>query len=689
MPEAVAIIGAAREQPDGDSYLTLGIPVLPGVGKANFEMTKQVMNKQTPSSIDKSASGSRILARTGQRRNGGILPLLVGAIIAFGALASVIYWSFLGGTENDSASLTLMPVTRGEFVAKVLDQGEVQSAENIELKCQVGSRNGNISVIDVIPEGTYVKEGDWLVTLDATSFEKEREQQLLAVSNAETEVISAKAAWDTALASKDEYTKGTFLEEERTIINELFNAEQELEQAKAYLAHSVNLQKKGFLTKQQLKSDEIAVEKAFNSVALEKQRLIVLRDITYAKEMILLDSEIAAADVKHKNAIEAKNIEDRQMAEILRQLEFCRIVVPKGVEGEVVYHKEFDRRGGSEWVLEPGASVREQQVLVKLPNPNLMEVKVLINEQSITAIQQNMPATISVDALASKPLTGFVTKVNSYAEQSGGMGPSTVREYAIFVKILNPPKQLIPGMNASVSIQTEYQPSVLQTPLQCIYSANNTAFVYKATGPNTFETVEIKIVSENTQNVWIESGVEEGDQLVMDPGQVQSFLEDLPETEKESRIELPEGTGVVPPENTTTNNGATDKGTMEKSTTENAAPAGNADQTAKADRPRGDRQRGAGGERGGDGERGGPAGGGGGFNMDAMIDRTMERYDTNTDGKIDSEEQKSFDERASRFSDADKDADGNITREEIKSAMDAMMRQFQQNGGAGAGTGGN
>ena len=95
----------------------------------------------------------------------------------------------------------------------------------------------------------------------------------------------------------------------------------------------------------------------------------------------------------------------------------------------MVYHKEFDRRGGSEWVLEPGATVRERQVLIKLPNPNMMEVKVLINEQSITAIRTNMPATISVDALASKLLTGYVTKVNSYAEQGGWMSSSTRQDW--------------------------------------------------------------------------------------------------------------------------------------------------------------------------------------------------------------------------------------------------------------------
>ena len=416
------------------------------------------------------------------RRGGAVFPLVLGAIVALVALGYFLWTAYSGSSEGPTIEAVFKEVTRGEFVAKVLDQGEVQSAENVEIKCKVGSRNGNITVIDAVPEGTKVKGGDWLISLDKIAFEKEREQQLLAVSNAETSVIQSKASLEAAKAALKEYEQGTFVEQKKTIENEKFNAEQELEQAKAVLQHSINLQKKGFITKQQLKSDEIAVARAQNAVDLAAQKMYVLEEITREKELIQFESDIQSAQVQYDNAIESKKIEDRQLAEIEAQLEFCTINVPEGVEGEVVYHKEFDRRGGSEWILEPGATVREQQVLIKLPNPNKMEVKVLINEQAITSIKAGFPASISVDALSSLPLKGYVTKVNSYAEPSGFMGGSSVREYAIFVRIIDPPADLIPGMNASVTIQTEFQKGVLQAPLQCIYAANDRSYVLRKRG---------------------------------------------------------------------------------------------------------------------------------------------------------------------------------------------------------------
>ncbi len=609
-------------------------------------------------------------------RGGSVIPLISASLVALVLLGGGIYWFFSSAAGEAEINPILSSVVKTEFVAKVLDQGEIQSAENVEIKCQVGSRNGEITVIDVIPEGTMVKSGDWLVTLDSTAFEKELEQQRIAVTNAETAVIQAQAAFDAAVASKKEYEEGLYVEQKKQIENEKFSAEQELEQAQAYLVHSIKLQKKGFITRQQLRSDEIAVDKARNSLELAEKKLDVLENITFPKEIKLLQSDIRAAEVKLQNDIEAKKIEQNQLEEIEEQLRNCEIVVPDGVSGEVVFAKEFDRRGGSEWILEPGATVRERQPLIRLPNREKMEVKVLINEQSITAIAPNMPASIVVDAMAGKSLKGVVTKVNSYAEPGGWMSSSAVREYAVFVRILDPPTSLIPGMNASVTVQTMYEPDALQIPLQCIYAVNDDQFVLRKSGEQ-WETVKVEIGGENSQNVWIKSGIEEGDLLAMNPGAYKNLM-DLPELKTESRIELPEGTVL-----TSIQAGGPDAA-MDGAGGSMRPPGG-------PDGRRGERGGpGSRGERGGDerGGRGGQRGGGGGFSVDSIVDRTMERYDANGDDKIDEDERAEVDERMrDRLADADSDGDGAISREELKSGMEAMFQRMQQGGGFGGGGG--
>lgn len=588
-----------------------------------------------------------------QRRGISLIGVLIGLVSLTLVGGSVLYFNYAQNDGQATIQPILTKVERGEFVSQVLDQGEVQSSENVEIRCQARARNGAMSVISVVPEGTRVKTGDFLVRLDSTSFEKELEQQKVAVANAETGVIQADAALKAAVASLKEYEQGLYVEKMKTIENEIFDANtaietanQEKTQAEAVLEHSKNLYNKGFITRQKLESDEFALKRAYlqydkgvNSLELAEQKKIVLRDITREKETVQLTSDIEAAKVKFENQKEAFKVEQSKLEEINQQIEYCEVRVPEGVAGQVVYGKESSR-GGNEWVLEEGASVRENQIMVRLPDPDQMEIKALINEQSITRIRKDMPVSIKVDALNNQVLRGVVTKVNQYAESSGWMS-SSVRKYAVLVQILDPPETLKPGMNASCSIQVEYQKDVLKAPIQTVYAVGNKQFCLVKKGDD-WETRAVEVKDDNSQTVWIASGVEEGEELVMNPGAYTDYM-DLPEQNLEEKIEL-----------------------SEEEKAEVAAKAKAKEKVGATSQERG---------------------GGGG---DDRISGMFNRYDSNGDGKIDKDELASLDDRAKGFvGRGDLNKDGEITLDEMKKAMEAMMKRMQQGGGGGFGGGGN
>jgi len=597
----------------------------------------------------------------------GSYSILLLMVSVFVVLAVAAGWYFLWDSGGDKGPTPqTATVQRGVFVAQVLDQGEIQSAENVEIRCQVGSRNGDVEVIEVVPEATMVEEGDFLVLLDATPFEKELEQQQIAVTNAKTKVISSKTNLDAAIEAKKEYLQGIFVERERTILNEQFDAQQELDQARANLEHNLRLHGRGFINDTQLRAFEIAVQRAENSLELANQKLQVLREITKPKEVIVFDGDINAAEITYQNDLETLRIEEEKLAEIKEQIENCRIVVPPGVKGEVVYNKEFDRRGGSDWVLEPGAQVRERQVLIKIPDRDKMEVKALINEQSITLVKTGMPARIKVDALNNQTLKGVVTYINRTAESSGWMS-SAVREYAAFVRIIDPPETLIPGMNASVSIQSKYQEDVLTVPIQCIYASGEHLYVLRQTDQGGWETVKVEVGGDNSQVTWVKSGVEEGDVLAMMPGAYPSLL-DLPESIVESPIDL-----------------SSEKvDSLTETDSRNLADPALAGEPGGPNGPNGPNRSGGPGGPGQAAGRGqaGMGGSGGAPNISDM----MARMDPNGDGVIDADELDQLDSRfADRVRDADQDGDGQVTEQEFSDAMRAMMRRFQQGGGPGGG----
>lgn len=582
---------------------------------------------------------------------------LAAQFVIFGLVAVVLLgvagFFYVGRNNQEIAIDPIMSsVTRGEFVSQVLDQGEIQSSENVEIRCEARARNGSMTVLSVTPEGKMVKAGDFLVQLDSTSFDKELEQQNVAMANAETSVIQAETSLASAIATKDEYINGLFVERQRTIQNQIFDAQgqietarQNLTQAEQTMSYSKKLLAKGYLTLEAYRTNEFELDKAKidlqkgeNSLALAEKQLEVLEKITRKKEEVQLESDIKAAKVKLASENKAFEVEKEKLAEIQDMIDKCKITVPEGVEGQVVYAKESSR-GGNDWILEEGTTVRQNQVLVRLPNPEKMEVKALINEQSITRIETGMPATINVDALNNITLTGIVTKVNQYAESSG-WGGSSVRKYAVLVKILDPPEALKPGMNASVTIQVNYIADALLAPIQTIYGVADRHFCLARNG-DEWETIEVELGGDNSQMVYITGGLEEGQELVMNPGAYKEHM-DLPEVENDGKIELPEGA---------------------------------ADEIGKTSNEE-KRGKGRGGKPGQQANGGGrPGGGPGGFDANKILDKMFEA-DQDGDGMLSKDESGRM---ASRFDSMDSDGDGKLTRDEVKKAFSAMM------GGRGGG----
>jgi len=484
-------------------------------------------------------------------RNGVAFQLVIGAVVVAALLGGGAFYFLKNRDSGETFSPILTEVKWGEFVSQVLDQGEVQSSENVEIRCEVRARNGILNVLKVVPEGSMVTEGDFLVQLDTAGFEKELEQQRVTMANAEIAKIQAETRVKTAEAERQEYIYGTYEEQKLLIINEIAEAEgqiqtakQNLMQAEAQYAHNRTLASKGFIVPQELQSSEFAIQNAKIQVTrgenmrlLAEKKLEVLENITKSRFLLQFDSEVQSAEVSLASQSEAYEVERTKLQEIEKMMEMCTIVVPKGVSGTVVYATESSR-SGNDWVLEEGGTVRENQVLVRLPNPKRMEVKALINEQSITQIKVGMPAKIRVDALNNRTLQGIVTKVNQYAEQSGWMS-SNVRKYAAFVRIIEPPDELKPGMNASVSIQTQYEENGLIAPIQSVYGLQDRQFCLVKVGENRWETREVVTAGESSQYVLIKGGLNAGEQLVMNPGAYREYM-DLPEVKLDNRIVLPE-----------------------------------------------------------------------------------------------------------------------------------------------------
>jgi HlyD family secretion protein len=589
------------------------------------------------------------------RRNGNTLTFVLGSCGAVAALSLVGWWTLSGNRGDETPEFLTTEVSQGPYDFVVIEQGTVESATNTELRCQVRSRGGSggggggggggssaggsTSILDVVPEGTMVKEGDIVVELDSSSLTLEENSQMIQVSTRESQLAQAQNALKAAQIAKTEYLEGLYVSQEKLILSELYVAEQNYRTFEQQVGQAKSLLEKNIITALQLETAEVARENAKNGLDNAQTKLNTLRNLTKQKELTVLDANIATAEAAVKAQQLGLQLEQDKLKDIQDQIAKCTIRATQ--PGQVVYANESDMFRGSssnQFIVTPGAMVRERQVIIRLPNAEDMQVKATVNEARVTLVRPGLPVTIRVDALKDDVLEGEVTKVNQYAEPST-FSSGNIKKYATIIKIKNPPPDLRVGMNAEVRIHVERLPSVLQVPVQALAELKNHFFTLVKNG-ETYETREIKIGTSNDKVATIENGLKMGDEVVMNPRSAGGLLK-LPN--------LPDPTSQVVGEIKRTD------------PTEVAA------------------------KKTGDGKKSFAE-----MTPSDMVARYLEQGDVDKDGKLSVKDEVSkMDDRSQqRFATADINHDGFLERRELLSAAAAAMQKMKSKGGGQGGQGG-
>ncbi len=420
----------------------------------------------------------------------------------------------LNDGEKSDADVQTVTVERGPFTFTVTETGEIESAKNIEIRCEVKARNSSgTTILSVVPEGTFVEPGDFLVQLDSSALELELNAQKILVFNSQAAMIEAENIYDTAKIAKIEYLEGTYKQEQQTIQSEIFVAEETLRRAEEYFKYTQRLAGRGYVTQLQVDADRFAVEKARNELATAQSKLEVLRKFTKAKMLTQLDSDIQSAKAKLDSARSSYELDEAKLREIEEQVASCTITAPS--VGQVKYANRKSYRGDNEVVIEAGAQVRENQVIIYLPETSKMQVLAEISEDSTKHVRAGMPALVSVKTVSRDKLAGRVVKVNDYPEPTSFFG-SSVKQYETTIEILDENDTLRPGLTAKAEILVARLDDVLRVPLQTVVQHGREFYCIRRAG-DAWELVEVKVGLNNDEKVIIKSGLQPGDQIVENP----------------------------------------------------------------------------------------------------------------------------------------------------------------------------
>ncbi|MDR3108121.1 MAG: efflux RND transporter periplasmic adaptor subunit [Planctomycetaceae bacterium] len=465
------------------------------------------------------------------KTSGGVLVWILVPLVVIGVTIGAGYYAWSRyGERYQEAPPQMITAKREFFVHEILERGSVDSAVNIEVRCEVESAGG-LTIISVIPEGTIVKKGDLLVELDSSTLRENVVKQQITVNNSQSTVAKSEADLRTAELTFKEYDEGKYLESRKTIENKIDAAKEKERNATANVNFNQRLLQRGYITEIQAQADEFALRQANNELEAALLELEVLNKYTREKTNTQNQASIDSAKAKLSADRRSLELETERLSHLEEQLTRCKILAPQ--DGQVVY---FQRRwGGEDDVIKEGKKVYEREVLIRLPDPSQMQVQGLVNEANIRLVKVGQRATVKLEAFANQEFAGDVRTVNDYPERGGWMGGTMSKEYMTKVKINEPPAGIKPGLTAEVRIVVNEIPDALTLPVQAVFEYQRKMHVVTYDN-GKWGMKEVKIGPTNDKQVVVLEGVTEGEQVVLGAWQHREKL-NLKEEPKEGEGE--------------------------------------------------------------------------------------------------------------------------------------------------------
>jgi multidrug efflux pump subunit AcrA (membrane-fusion protein) len=363
-------------------------------------------------------------------------------------------------------------VQKGQFEISVISAGELLAEKSVDIKgpeIAMGRdiRFFNIKIQDLIPEGTVVKEGDYIATLDRTDLNNSLKdaQDLLTTrqTNLDMKLL------DSAVVLND-LRDG--IKNQRFIVQEA----------------AMTLHNSKYEPPTTIRQAEIELDKSQRS----------LEQLQRSYTQILAQNK---TDIINQNYW--VNKVSRRVKDIEEVLSEFTVKAP--APGMVIYKREWSgnkRKVGS--MIDPF-----DRVVATLPDLTSMLSKTYVNEIDVSKMKIGQNVNITIDAFPKKMYTGTVSFVANVGEK---LLNSDDKVFEVQIKVAGSDLALRPSMTTGNKIIVSTMKDAIYIPVECVQAGvDSIPFVYTKKGIK-----QIVLLGEsNEKYVLIEKGLDAGTLLYL------------------------------------------------------------------------------------------------------------------------------------------------------------------------------
>ncbi len=388
-------------------------------------------------------------------------------------------WFFLRSGPA-AVEMVVVPVKQGPFVISIYTSGELEAKNSENIHGPSGLRTvgiWNVSISELIPEGSIVEKGDWVATLDRTEISnrlKDVETELEKL-----EMMHTQTRLDTTI-------------ELRNARDELVNLKFSKEEAE------LTLQQSKFEPPATIRQAEIALEKL---------------DRSYQQSLHNYELRKQQAKAKMQEVTASLNQVRRRHENMLAVLDEFVITAPK--DGMVIYRRSWD---GSKVTVGSQISTWDN-IVATLPDFSVMISKTYVNEIDISKVRSGQHAEIIIDAFPEKTFTGSVTEVANIGEQRPNQDS---RVFEVKIMVNESDTIMRPAMTTKNTIITDKIESALFVPIEAVHTIDTIAYVFK----QEHRVIKKEVITgkRNENHIIIKDGLKKGDKVLLTiPGDTESL----------------------------------------------------------------------------------------------------------------------------------------------------------------------
>lgn len=357
--------------------------------------------------------------------------LVITSIVLIVTFAGLFIFNKLT-TKKDEKSL-FVRASKGDFEISISATGELIAENSVNILAPEVARGrdfhaAELKITDLVPEGTIVREGDYIATLDRTQFDNtlkdERDRLQTFLTNYETKKLDT-AVLLTGLRDAIRNQEHTVVEAELTLANSKYEPPTTIRQAE------INLDKQKRNLEQQGKS-------------------YVLR---------------RAQSVKDLNTVKINLNRVQRRVNDLENLLPLFIVKAPG-PGMVMYKR--DHHGTK---IKTGSSVNPfERTVATLPDLSSLISRIYVSEVEVSKVKPGQEVFINIDAFPDRKYTGKVASVANIGEK---LPNSDTKVFEVIIKLDGSDPLLRPSMTTANKIIMKTLRDAIYIPNECVYAGTD------------------------------------------------------------------------------------------------------------------------------------------------------------------------------------------------------------------------